>query len=136
MKAVQDEIERETAVQTGGTLGAAGGALMGAAGGVIPHKIGNAINGLKDAAARQRGLTPKRSIARTFKPGFRMAGGLTGMILGGGLGAGMAAMMKQGSPAGELLGKIQAQGGQLDAVDERMLANMLGDIYNTPSQIM
>ena len=58
------------------------------------------------------------------------------MILGGGLGAGMAAMMKQGSPAGELLGKIQAQGGQLDAVDERMLANMLGDIYNTPSQIM
>ena len=65
-----------------------------------------------------------------------MAGGLTGLILGGGLGAGMAAMMKQSSPAGELLGKIQAQGGELDGVDERMLAQLLGDIYSNPSEIM
>ena len=136
MKAVQDEIDRETATQTGGVLGAAGGALIGAATGAIPNKIGNAINSLKDAAARQRGLTPNRGFKQVFKPGFRMAGGLTGLILGGGLGAGAAAMMKQSSPAGELLGKIQAQGGQLDALDERRLANMLGDIYNTPSQIM
>ena len=128
MKAVQDEIEREQAIQAGGIVGGATGALAGAAVGNIPHKLGNAINKL-----RRR---DKKTAARTLKPGWRMAGGLTGMILAGGLGAGTAAMMKRDSAAGELLGKIQAQGGQLDELDERMLANMLGDIYNTPSQFM
>ena len=58
------------------------------------------------------------------------------MILGGGLGAGMAAMMKKDSDAGALLGKIQAQGGQLDELDELELSRMLGDMYNRPSQLM
>ena len=128
MKAVQDEIEAQDATQLGGTLGGVGGALIGAAGGTIPHKLGNAVNTL-------RGRNQK-NVARALKPGYRMAGGLTGLILGGGLGAGMAAMMKQGSDAGKLLGKIQAQGGEMDAVDEQLLAQMLGDIYSKPSQMM
>ena len=65
-----------------------------------------------------------------------MAGGLTGMILGGGLGAGMAAMMKGSSDAGQLLGKIQAQGGELDEMDQIQLGRMLGDMYDSPSQFM
>ena len=128
MKAVQDEIEAQEATQLGGTLGAAGGALIGAAGGTIPHKLGNAVNAL-------RGRNQK-NIARTLKPGYRMAGGLTGLILGGGLGAGMAAIMKRDSEAGRILGKIQAQGGELDAIDEANLGRLLGEMYQTPSQLM
>ena len=128
MKAVQDEIEAQEATQLGGVLGAGGGALMGAAAGIVPHKLGNAVNAL-------RGRNQK-SVARTLKPGYRMAGGLTGLILGGGLGAGMAAMMKRDSEAGALLGKIQAQKGQLDEVDQQNLGRLLGDMYNSPSQLM
>ena len=98
---------------------------MGAAAGSIPHKLGQAVNSLR----------PKHQ-ARALKPGFRMAGGLTGMILGGGLGAGMAAIMKRDSEAGSLLGKIQAQKGQLDEVDQQNLGRLLGDMYNSPSQLM
>ena len=65
-----------------------------------------------------------------------MAGGLTGAILGGALGAGAAAIMKQNSPAAEMIGKIQAQGGQLSEMDKIQLSRMLGQIYNEPSQLM
>ena len=58
------------------------------------------------------------------------------MILGGGLGAGAAAVMKQESEAAQLLGKIQAQRGQLDEFDQRVLGELLGEIYNQPSQFM
>ena len=127
-QAVKDEQDRQDAMNQGGTVGAIGGAALGALGGTVPHSLGNAINKLKG--------TQPRTIARSLKPGFRMAGGLTGMILGGGLGAGMAAMMKKDSDAGALLGKIQAQGGQLDELDELELSRMLGDMYNSPSQLM
>ena len=80
--------------------------------------------------------TQAKTIARSLKPGFRMAGGLTGLILGGGLGAGMAALMKKDSDAGQLLGKIQAQGGQLDEMDQMRLSKLLGEMYNSPSQFM
>jgi hypothetical protein len=135
-KAVQDEEKRQQAEQAATVLGGAGGAVIGAAAGTIPHKIGNAVNNLKDAAARTQGLTPAPSIRRTLKPGPRMAGGLTGLILGGGLGAGMAALMKRESDAGALLGKIQAQRGELDEQDTRVLAKLLGETYNNPSQLM
>ena len=127
-KAVQDEKERQDAIEQAQTLGSIGGAVLGTVGGVIPHGLGNAINKLK-------GTKPK-TIARSLKPGFRMAGGLTGLILGGGLGAGMAAMMKKDSDAGQLLGKIQAQGGEMDEMDQMQLSRLLGDMYNSPSQLM
>lgn len=125
-KAVQDEKERQDAIEQAQTLGSIGGAVLGTVGGVIPHGLGNAINKLK-------GTKPK-TIARSLKPGFRMAGGLTGLILGGGLGAGMAAMMKKDSDAGQLLGKIQAQGGEMDEMDQLQLSRLLGEMYNNPSQ--
>ena len=127
-QAVKDEQERQDAMEQAQLVGGVGGAALGTLGGTIPHKLGNAINKLKG--------TQKKTISRTLKPGFRMAGGLTGLILGGGLGAGMAAMMKKDSDAGQLLGKIQAQGGQLDEMDQMQLERLLGDMYNSPSQFM
>ena len=135
--AVQEEQERQEAIQSAGIVGGLGGAALGAAGGAIPYELGNAINRLKDKAAASRGMTPVRPRPMTrLKPGPRMAGGLTGMILGGGLGAGMAAIMKRDSDAGALLGKIQAQGGEMDMNDELKLAQVLGEIYQNPSQYM
>ena len=115
MQAAYDEQDRMQAQNAAGLLGAAGGAAMGATGGALPH----ALFGKKGG----------------FRPGFRMAGGLTGAILGGALGAGTAALMKQDSSAARLLGKIQAQGGQLDELDKMALSNELTNIYNNPSKM-
>ena len=123
-KAVQEEQERQAAMGQATTAGALGGAALGTLGGAIPHQIGRGVNAL-------RGRQPNR-----IRPGFRAAGGLVGTILGGGLGAGAAAIMKRESEAGELLGKIQAQKGQLDPTDEARLGQLLGDMYQTPSQYM
>ena len=127
-KAVKDEQEYQDSLSQGGMVGGIGGAALGALGGTVPHKLGNVLNKLKG--------TQTKTIARSLKPGFRMAGGLTGLILGGGLGAGMAALMKKDSDAGQLLGKIQAQGGELDEIDRMQLSKLLGDMYSNPSQFM
>jgi hypothetical protein len=125
LQAAYDEQDRIQQQNTAGLLGAAGGGLMGAAAGSIPHKIGQAINGLKRV---------EPSAGRVLKPGFRAAGGLTGAILGGALGAGVAAVMKQESPAARLMGKLQA-GGDMDEYDRQQLANELASIYNNPSKL-
>jgi outer membrane lipoprotein SlyB len=62
----------------------------------------------------------------------RMAGGLVGAILGGGLGGGIRNMMVQSSPAGNMLAKLQASGGQMNAMDRMQLESVLKDIYNNP----
>ena len=115
MQAAYDEQDRLQAQNAAGLLGASGGALMGAAGGSVPHALLGKKGGMR--------------------PGFRMAGGLTGAILGGALGAGTAAIMKQESSAARLLGKIQSQGGQLDELDKMALSNELTNIYNNPSKM-
>lgn len=123
-QAVKDEEARLAAQQAGGTAGAIGGAALGAVGGQIPHMLGRGL-------AKLRGKTPV-----AMRPGARMAGGLTGMLLGGALGAGVAAITKQNSPAAQMLGKIQGQGGQMSELDKIQLSRMLGQIYNEPSQMM
>ena len=60
----------------------------------------------------------------------RMAGGLGGLILGGGLGAGLAKMMEQSSPAGNMLARIQATGGELSTMEQMQLQQILADKYN------
>ena len=134
LRAAQEEVEQQQALQAAGLLGVTGGAAIGGVGGMVPHGIGNLVNRGRDSLASRQGLTPKKSIGRTLKPGFRMAGGLTGAILGGALGAGTAALMKQENEAARLLGKIQAKG-TLSANDEAQLANLLGDIYSNQSAI-
>ena len=122
-QAAQEEKERLDAQSAGGVIGGMTGAVLGTTGGMIPHQMGRGINAI-------RGHKPN-----PLKPGFRAAGGLTGLILGGGLGAGTAAMMKQDNEAAQLLGKIQAKG-SLDRYDEQALADLLGDLYSKPSEFM
>ena len=126
MKAAYDEQERIQQQNTAGLLGAAGGGLMGAAAGSIPHKIGTAINELKGNPA---------SGMRAVKPGFRAAGGLTGLILGGGLGAGVASLMKSESPAARGMAQMQA-GGDIDQYTLKQIEDELATVYNNPSQFM
>ena len=61
----------------------------------------------------------------------RMAGGLFGAILGGGLGMGARQAMVQDSPAAAILAKMQAQG-TLNPMDRNQLQSVLKDIYNNP----
>ena len=97
-QAAKNEQDRIDAQGTAGVIGGMTGAVLGTTGGMIPHSIGKQIN-------KARGHTPAR-----FKSGHRIAGGLTGLILGGALGAGTAAVMKQNNPAAAVLATIQAKG--------------------------
>ena len=64
-----------------------------------------------------------------LKPGYRMAGGLVGAILGGALGAGAREIMIAESPAARLLARAQVNG-EMTAADEKMLEDILADTYS------
>ena len=118
MKAAYDEQDHLQQMNAAGLLGAGGGAAMGALGGAVPHTLSNLFK-------------PEPKGFGKIRPGFRAAGGLTGAILGGALGAGVAAVMKQQSPAARLLGKIQS-GQELDITDKQAVAEELASIYSNP----
>jgi len=122
LQAAYDEQDRVQQQNTAGLLGTVGGSAIGIAGGQIPHALGELMS---------RG---KKSPAARMKPGFRAAGGLTGAILGGALGAGVAGIMKSESPSARLMGKLQA-GGDIDEYDRIQLENELASIYNNPSKL-
>ena len=110
------------------TTGAGGGALAGMLMGQPVHMAGNAINAGKDFLAARQGLSAAKQPLRRLMPGARMAGGLVGMIVGGGLGAGIAARARRENPAAEILGKVVA-GGDLTVSDKIALENMAADYY-------
>ncbi len=64
----------------------------------------------------------------------RLAGGLFGAIMGGGLGLGVRNMMVQESPAAAMLAKMQAQG-TLNPMDRNQLQHVLKGIYNNPGMM-
>ena len=98
-------------------LGAGGGAALGGLLGVPVHTLGKGIGNL-------------RGTNRVLKPGSRMAGGLVGALIGGGLGAvAQQQAMQQTGEAGSLLAKIQAQGG-MNAQDQLVLEKVLRDAYS------
>ena len=98
-------------------LGAGGGAAMGALMGAGVHPIGKAIGGL-------------RKTNHFMKPGTRMAGGLVGAIIGGGLGAAAQRQaVSDPTGAGALLAKIQSQGG-MTIEDQARLEDALRDAYS------
>ena len=115
-KAVQEEQENQEAMKAATALGAGGGGLLGAATGAIPQAF----------------VKPGKNILR---PGFRMAGGLTGAILGGALGAGAAALMKQDG-AGKALAKVQTRGDSMNEMERAEIARLLGELYSEPSKII
>ena len=72
-------------------------------------------------------LTPGKKTP--LKPGFRMAGGLVGAILGGALGAGTRQLMMTESPSARILAKLQTQG-DLSPSDQNALQTILADTYS------
>ena len=60
---------------------------------------------------------------------LRLAGGLMGTILGGGLGLGVRQLMVNESPAARALAVMQTQG-QLDPTDRAAVQSVLRDIYS------
>ena len=98
-------------------LGAGGGAAMGALMGTPVHAVGKGVGHL-------------RGTNHMLKPGARMAGGLVGMLIGGGLGAAAQQQAaQQTGAAGALLAKIQAQGG-MTVEDEIALETVLKQAYS------
>ena len=130
VKAAQNEQEGASLLNAGIAVGAGGGALAGMLAGQPVHMAGNAINAGKDMLASRQGLSAVRKPLRALKPGPRMAGGLVGLIVGGGLGAAVANQARQENPAADMLGKI-AVGGDLTPRDKIALENMVADYYKT-----
>ena len=129
-KAAEQERQSDSLLNAGITVGAGGGALAGMLAGQPVHMLGNALNNGRDALAARQGLSAKRAPMRALKPGPRMAGGLVGMIVGGGLGAGVAAAARQNNPAADILGKIAA-GGDLTVQDKMVIESMVSDYYKS-----
>ena len=129
-KAAEKERQGDSLLNAGIAVGAGGGALAGMLAGQPVHMMGNALNAGRDALAARQGLSAVRKPLRALKPGPRMAGGLVGMIVGGGLGAGIAAAARQNNPAADILGKVAA-GGDLSVQDKMIIEDMVSDYYKT-----
>ena len=132
-KAMADAQYRETD-NTGLAIGALSGTALGAA--LAPLNNNEALAqaasyGKTRIGPVQAGSTQRLYRGQSANLGRRMAGGLVGAIVGGGLGLGIQQMAKQQSPAGALLAKIQSQG-SLDEMDRMQLQVLLKDIYNNP----
>jgi len=107
--------------EAAGTMGAALGAGAGVLMGSVPHAVGNGVNAL---AGRQA-----KGVGRTLRPGFRLAGGLVGLVLGGGLGMAARDEMMSGSPEARLMAKLQVQG-TLEPREQEQLQSMIQDTYS------
>ena len=129
-KAAEKERQGDSLLNAGIAVGAGGGALAGMLAGQPVHMMGNALNAGRDALAARQGLSAVRKPLRALKPGPRMAGGLVGMIVSGGLGAGVAAAARQNNPAADILGKVAA-GGDLSLQDKMVIEDMVSDYYKT-----
>ena len=124
LKAAYDEQEAIQQQNTAGLLGAAGGGVLGVAAGTIPHKNGNAVNSLK-----------KGHQVNKFKPGMRMTGGVAGALVGGLLGGGVAAVMKQESAAARGMAQLQA-GGDINEYEMKQIEDEIAAVYSNPSRYM
>lgn len=107
------ENQQQPSVEEIAGLGALGGGAAGILAGVPVHAIGKGVGGL-------------RGTNHMLKPGARMAGGLVGAIVGGGLGAVAQQRAMNEAPAeAKLLAKIQARG-EVSEMDKIVLENLLG----------
>ena len=113
---------------------ATGGAVLGSLAGVgvgsVPHAVSQASSNAQRLVNRVfTGNQAQPNPLSRAKPGYRMAGGLVGAILGGALGAGSRQLMIQESPAARMLAKIQVNG-ELSPSDEKALEDMVADTYS------
>ena len=127
-KAAADEANRpstENAIVAGSLLGSLGGVAAGS----IPHAAAEVAGSGRRLVERVLGGSGEKPMGARVKPGYRMAGGLVGAILGGALGAGARELMIQESPAARMLARIQTSG-EMTAADEKMLEDILADTYS------
>ena len=127
-RAAADEANRPTteqAVVAGALLGSAGGVALGS----VPHAGSQMIGGARRLVDRTLGGSGQPPLGTRMKPGYRMAGGLVGAVLGGALGAGAREVMIAESPAARLLARAQVNG-EMTAADEKMLEDILADTYS------
>tara|TARA_R100001082_G_scaffold40452_1_gene21403 strand:- start:303 stop:764 length:462 start_codon:yes stop_codon:yes gene_type:complete len=133
-RAVKDEEERQANRNLGAILGATGGTAIGAAAGTPFHILGNALGNLRNKIRPGRKANRLDPTHRLFKPGARFAGGLAGLIAGGGLGAGVTAIANmESNGAAELLAKMQLN--ELDENDLNRIENILAEVYTNPSEL-
>ena len=88
----QEDAERSNQMGTAATVLGAG----------IGGTAGISVGDLQQRLAAQG---KEKTMLGKAKPGYRMAGGLVGAILGGALGAGTKEMMMANSPAADILAK-------------------------------
>jgi len=127
-KAAQDRANQpsqDAAIAAGAVLGSMGGVVAGAA----PQAVSDTLGAGRRVLSRVLGGSGQKPMGQRLKPGYRMAGGLVGAILGGALGAGAREVMIQESPAARLLAKAQVQG-ELSASDEKLLTDIVADAYS------
>ena len=137
-KSVEEEKQNQLLMQTGAALAGTTGAMIGSQLGRVPHNAGKVVNkglDLVNPITRGDQVIPRSERYGRIKPGFRMAGGITGALLGGSLGAGVAALMKQ-NEAGRVLGRVQASGGEISPADEAIIGRILGEMYANPSAML
>lgn len=128
-RAAQDEADRPSTENV-----AIGGSILGSLGGVaagsLAHEGDKLVGSARRLATRAVGGNPVQpGLLNKAKPGYRMAGGLVGAILGGALGAGARELMVQESPAARVLARIQTTG-EMTPSDEKMLEDILADTYS------
>ena len=129
-KAAEKAEEAPGTVIGGTVLGATGGSLLGMMAGIPVHKVGNSVNAIRDSLAAKQGLSAPRNPLKALKPGYRMAGGLVGLVLGGGLGAGIAQQAAQDNPAAQLLAKLQVTG-SLNTREAAALEDIVSQYYRS-----
>ena len=115
-KAQQDEQDKLTTGQSAG---------VGAGIGMLAGLVGS--DGPKDQEMMRRKMQGQSSPGRGIVQ--RMAGGLTGAILGGALGAGTREILLKESPAARMLAKLQT--GDISPADQQALQNILADTYSS-----
>ena len=130
-KAAQDEQNRpsqDSAITAGAILGSLGGVAVGSGPQAVAD-VGGAGRRLVERVLGNKNAPLDKSLGQRLTPGYRMAGGLVGAILGGALGAGTREVMMNESPAARMLARIQTTG-ELTASDEKMLEDILADTYS------
>jgi len=135
-KALADAQYRETD-NTGMAIGALTGTALGAAAAPMKNTAGlarSAQYGKTRIGPVEAGSTARLYGARTANLGRRMAGGLVGAIVGGGLGEGVKQLAMRESPAAGVLARIQAQGGMTE-YDRYQIEALLKDFYNNPGMM-
>ncbi len=126
-RAQQEQTEGMPAVING--IGQTMPYLSGVGGGVVGAAIGEGLM----MERLKKGISPDATIGAKIRhgvtPGYRMAGGLVGAILGGALGSGAKQAMTADSPSATLLAKLQTTG-SLNTSEQLQLQNMLADTYS------